>query len=289
MISLALAILFSSCIFVIFKLFDRYKIDVFQAIVFNYFTAFSCGILLYRNEWNPTALNDITWFYYAIVAAILFISLFILMGLSSQKNGVAITSVAVKMSMAASVFGMIFLYNESVSALKILGILFAFVGVVLVSWQSKDANENQKKSLWMLFALFFGSGILDLVLNYVQNNELKVLTPSLFSAFGFGMAGIIGLVIFLFQLQQKKAQFAFKNVLGGIALGIPNYFSIYLLIKSYKDTGWADSTVLAIINVSIVCIASLTGFLVFKEKLNLVKGLGIVASLLAIMMLYMAS
>ena len=289
MISLALAILFSSFIFVIFKLFDRYKIDVFQAIVFNYFTAFLCGILLYGNEWNPAALNDITWFYYAIVAAILFISLFILMGLSSQKNGVAITSVAVKMSMAASVFGMIFLYNESVSALKILGILFAFAGVVLVSWQSKDVSENQKKSLWMLFVLFFGSGILDLVLNYVQNNELKVLTPSLFSAFGFGMAGIIGFVVFLFQLQQKKARFAFKNVLGGIALGIPNYFSIYLLIKSYKDTGWADSTVLAIINVSIVCIAALTGFLIFKEKLNLTKGLGIVASLLAILMLYFAS
>jgi drug/metabolite transporter (DMT)-like permease len=289
MISLALAILFSSFIFVIFKLFDRYKIDVFQAIVFNYFTAFLCGIILYGNEWNPAALNDITWFYYAIVAAILFISLFILMGLSSQKNGVAITSVAVKMSMAASVFGMIFLYNESVSALKILGILFAFAGVVLVSWQSKNASENQKKSLWMLFALFFGSGILDLVLNYVQNNELKVLTPSLFSAFGFGMAGIIGLMVFLFQLQQKKARFAFKNVLGGIALGIPNYFSIYLLIKSYKDTGWTDSTVLAIINVSIVCIATLTGFLIFKEKLNLTKGLGIVASLVAILMLYMAN
>lgn len=289
MISLALAILFSSLIFVIFKLFERYKIDVFQAIVFNYFTAFLCGILLYGNEWNPIALNDITWFYFAIVAAILFISLFILMGLSSQKNGVAITSVAVKMSMAASVFGMIFLYNESVSTLKILGILFAFAGVVLVSWQTKDASENQKKSLWMLFALFFGSGILDLVLNYVQKIELKVLTPSLFSAFGFGMAGIIGLMVFLFQLQQKKARFAFKNVLGGIALGIPNYFSIYMLIKSYKDTGWADSTVLAIINVSIVCMAALTGFLIFKEKINLTKGLGIIASILAILMLYMAS
>lgn len=289
MISLALAILFSSFIFVIFKLFDRFKIDVFQAIVFNYFTAFLCGILLYGNEWNPAALKDITWFYYAIVAAILFISLFILMGLSSLKNGVAITSVAVKMSMAASFFGMIFLYAESVSLLKILGIIFAFAGVILVSWQSKGASENQKKSLWMLFVLFFGSGILDLVLNYVQNNELNVLTPSLFSAFGFGMAGIIGLIVFLIQLQQKKARFSFKNVLGGIALGIPNYFSIYLLIKSYKDTGWADSTVLAIINVSIVCISALTGFLIFKEKLNLTKALGIIASLLAILMLSLAS
>jgi len=289
MISLSLAILFSSCIFVIFKLFERYKIDVFQAIVFNYFTAFLCGILLYGNEWNPKALVEFTWFYYAIIAAILFISLFILMGLSSQRNGVAITSVAVKMSMAASVLGMIFLYNEAVSFLKIGGILFAFAGVVLVSWQKHGSNVKQEQSLWMLLVLFFGSGILDLVLNYVQNNELKVLTPSLFSAFGFGMAGIIGLVVFLFQLQQKKARFAFKNILGGIALGIPNYFSIYLLIKSYKETGWADSTVLAIINVSIVCLTALTGFLIFKEKLNLTKGLGIIASLLAIFMLYMAS
>ena len=211
------------------------------------------------------------------------------MGLSSQRNGVAITTVAVKMSMAASVLGMIFIYNESVSLLKVGGISFAFAGVVLVSWQKNGSGIKQGQSLWMLLVLFFGSGILDLVLNYVQNNELKVLTPSLFSAFGFGMAGIIGLVVFLFQLQQKKARFGFKNVLGGIALGIPNYFSIYLLIKSYEETGWTDSTVIAIINVSIVCIAALTGFLIFKEKLNLTKGLGIVASLLAILMLYIAS
>jgi drug/metabolite transporter (DMT)-like permease len=289
MISLFLAILFSSFIFVIFKLFDRYKIDVFQAIVFNYFTAFLCGILLYGSEWKPEALEDITWFYFAIVAAVLFISLFILMGLSAQKNGVAITSVAVKMSMAASVLGMIFLYNESVSALKIFGILLAFAGVVLVSWQGKNEKSAAKQSLWMLFVLFFGSGILDLVLNYVQNNALQQLTPSLFSAIGFGMAGIIGLVVFLIQLQQKKTKFAFKNVLGGIALGIPNYFSIYLLIKSYKETGWADSTVLSIINVSIVCISALTGFLIFKEKINLTKGFGILASLLAILLLYLAN
>jgi drug/metabolite transporter (DMT)-like permease len=289
MISLFLAILFSSFIFVIFKLFDRYKIDVFQAIVFNYFTAFLCGILLYGSEWKPEALEDITWFYFAIVAAVLFISLFILMGLSAQNNGVAITSVAVKMSMAASVLGMIFLYNESVSALKIFGILLAFAGVVLVSWQGKNEKSAAKQSLWMLFVLFFGSGILDLVLNYVQNNALQQLTPSLFSAIGFGMAGIIGLVVFLIQLQQKKTKFAFKNVLGGIALGIPNYFSIYLLIKSYKETGWADSTVLSIINVSIVCISALTGFLIFKEKINPTKGFGILASLLAILLLYLAN
>jgi drug/metabolite transporter (DMT)-like permease len=289
MISLFLAILFSSFIFVIFKLFDRFKIDVFQAIVFNYFTAFLCGILLYGSEWKPEALEDITWFYFAIVAAVLFISLFILMGLSAQKNGVAITSVAVKMSMAASVLGMIFLYNESVSALKIFGILLAFAGVVLVSWQGKNEKSAAKQSLWMLFVLFFGSGILDLVLNYVQNNALQQLTPSLFSAIGFGMAGIIGLVVFLIQLQQKKTKFAFKNILGGIALGIPNYFSIYLLIKSYKETGWADSTVLSIINVSIVCISALTGFLIFKEKINLTKGFGILTSLLAILLLYLAN
>ncbi len=47
MIALAGTIISSTLIFVIFRLFEKYKIDTFQAIVFNYFTAFICGVVLY--------------------------------------------------------------------------------------------------------------------------------------------------------------------------------------------------------------------------------------------------
>jgi drug/metabolite transporter (DMT)-like permease len=129
---------------------------------------------------------------------------------------------------------------------------------------------------------------LDVVLNYAQKNTLGTLTPSLFSAIGLGVAGIIGFSILLVQLIRGKTKFEFKNIVAGIVLGIPNYFSIYLLISSYKTTRWADSTVLSVINVSVVLMSTMIGLIFFKEKINRLKLIGLVLSLSAIAFLYLA-
>lgn len=288
MIPLIFSILSSSLIFVIFKLFPKYRVDTFQAIVFNYFTAFICGITLFGNEWKSEALTTGNWSIFVVICGILFISMFMLMGKSSQQNGVALTSIAVKMSMAISMLFMIVLYKEPLSALKITGIALAFLGVFLVSF-SKSEENNKSTSVWMLLILFIGSGFLDFILNYVQSYELRYLTPSLFSAFGFGVAGIIGLSILIFQIRAKKTIFSPRSIVAGILLGIPNYFSIFLLMLSYKTTGWNDSTVLAITNVSIVMIAALVGFIAFKENVTLRKIIGLLAAIAAIVILYFAN
>jgi drug/metabolite transporter (DMT)-like permease len=287
MIELILAVLFSSGIFAIFKLFVRFQIDTFQAIVFNYFTAALCGFGLYWNTWEPTNLIQISWIPFAFISGILFISLFVILGLSSQRNGVAITSVATKMSMATGILGMIFLYNESVGVLKVVGILSAIIGVVAVSWV-KSTNEKGQGAWWMLLLLFFGSGLLDVVLNYAQKNSLGTLTPALFSAFGLAIAGIFGLLILIVQLILGKSKIELKNMLAGVVLGVPNYFSIYLLISSYQSTGWTDSTVLSVINVSVVLISTLIGLIFFQEKINRLKLIGLIFSLSAITLLYFA-
>lgn len=288
MIPLLFSILCSSLIFVLFKLFPKYRIDTFQAIVFNYFTAFICGIALFGNEWNNKALSAGNWPLFVLLSGVLFISLFLLMGKSSQQNGVALTSIAVKMSMAISVLFMIVIYKESLSVLKIMGVALAILGVFLVSFsQSKDKKVNS--ALWMLFFLFIGSGFLDFILNYVQRYELQFLSPSLFSAFGFGVAGILGLGSLIFQIRSGNTKFSPRSVIAGIVLGIPNYFSIFLLMLSYKSTGWNDSTVIAITNVSVVMLAALIGFLAFKENVTVRKVFGLSAAIAAIVILYFAN
>jgi drug/metabolite transporter (DMT)-like permease len=286
MTELILAILFSSIIFAIFKLFVRFQIDTFQAIVFNYFTAAVCGFGLYWRTWESNNLIELTWIPFALISGFLFISLFVILGFSAQRNGVAITSVATKMSMASGILGMIFLYNEPVGYLKIIGIILAFIGVIAVSWTKKDSEKGQS-AWWMLLILFFGSGMLDIVLNYSQKYALGTLTPSLFSAFGLATAGVIGSLILIFQLFQGKTKFEYKNVIAGIVLGIPNYFSIYLLISSYQSTGWKDSTVLSIINVSVVLMSTMIGLLFFQEKINRLKLIGLISSISAIALLYL--
>ena len=287
MIALLFSILSSGMIFVIFKLFPRFRIDTFQAIVFNYFTAFACGTLLYGHEWKESALEQGQWPMFAVISAVLFISLFILMGISSQRNGVALTSIAVKMSMAISMLFMIMLYREPMSWLKMAGILFAFAGVFLVSFSGSE-KSSEKGSMWMLITLFFGSGLLDFVLNYVQKFELHDLSPSLFSAFGFGLAGLIGLIILIYRMITGQSVFHTRNILAGLILGIPNYFSIFLLITAYKATGWKDTTVLAITNVSVVLMSALIGFIAFRENGTIRKFIGLAAAITAIVLLYIA-
>ena len=290
MIPLIIGILSTAFIFILFRLFPKYGIDTFQAIVFNYFTALICGFLLYGKNFKAEAIENPSWIPFAILTGFLLITLFLAIGLSSQKNGMAITSVSVKMSMAMTMCFMIFAYNEALSLFKILGIIFAILGVLVMSWPDKKANKDKEKPvLWLLIVLFFGSGILDFLLNYVQNYHQKFIPSSLFSAVSFGIAGIFGSVVLIFDFIRKKRTFAFKNILAGICLGIPNYFSIYLLLLAYSTTGWNDSTVLAICNVSVVLLASIIGFIGFKENFNKLKIIGLTASITAIILLYLAS
>jgi len=287
MIPFILSVLSSTIIFIIFRMYKRFEIDTFQAIVFNYFTAAGIGFALYGHTWNNEALEQNSWMFYSLITSFLFISLFFLMGSSSQENGVASTSVAVKMSMAVSIILLIIYHSESPTLLKIAGIILAFISVVLVS-KSKQKNKTVSKYKWMLIVLFFGGGALDFVLNYVQENELDILEPSIFSAISFGLAGLIGTVILSFKIIRGSTTLAWKNVLAGIILGIPNFFSIYFLLLAYTTTGWTDTTVLALTNVSVVLGSAIVGLLVFKESTTSKKIIGLVIALVAIITLYIA-
>ncbi|MES2589444.1 MAG: DMT family transporter [Bacteroidota bacterium] len=290
MIYLISSIFASSCIFVIFKLFAKFKIDTLQAIVFNYITAFIFGFALYGKEFKSAAFDDLSWVPFVVVCGILFIVSFLVLGLSAQKNGVAMTSVSVKMSMAISMLLMILWYREPLSLLKILGMILALAGVVFMSISKNDGGKkSQKPIIWMLIFLFVAGGFLDFVLNYAQNNVLQNLAPSLFSAIGFGISGIIGLGIMFYSFAKKTSKFEWKNVLAGIILGFPNFFSIYLIMATYQNLTWNDSTILAVTNVSIVIVSAFTGFLAFKEQLNSLKIFGLIASVSAIVTLYFAS
>lgn len=285
---LLFAILFSSFIFVLFKLFPRFEIDTFQAIVVNYFVAFLCGFIFFPFQLNKVFAVDEFWFLHAISASMLFIGLFLIMGISSQRNGLSSTSVAVKMSMALSVLGMMISYAEDIQWMKITGIILAIAGVISMTIQPSN-GKNNVSSGWMLLVLFVGSGLLDFLLNHIQHHVLMVNETAFFTAFAFGMAGVIGVIIAVVLWMQGKLKPSFQNILAGILLGIPNYFSIYFLMKAYDVLHWSGSSILAVINVSIVVIASIVGLIFFDEKWNKLKFFGFISALISILFLYLAA
>jgi len=288
MIALIGTIACSTFIFVIFRIFERFNIGTFQAIVANYFTAFLCGILMHVNEFSTDSFVHLEWLPFVSLSAVLFITLFIMMAISAQKNGIAATSVAVKMSMAVSMLGMIFIYNEVISCAKLVGIFCALIGVFLIA--SSGEKSNKSNAAYMLIVLFIGSGLLDLNLNYAQNHVFNHISSSIFTAYGFAAAGTIGVVVHVIQRFRGKSQpIKAKNLIAGFLLGIPNYYSIYFLLESYQILTWQDSSILAVVNVSVVLLSVIIGFIIFKEVISKRKLIGILAALIAIFLLYFYS
>ena len=287
MIYLLLSILASTAIFAVFKLFERHKINTFQAIVVNYFTACICGALSYEETINTAEIINSKWFFGAISLGFLFIAVFNLMAFTAQRNGLSVASVAGKMSVIIPVLFGIYAYNESLGFQKVFGIVLALIGVYLTSIKSKSSLKIGR-SLWLPILLFIGSGIIDTTIKYIETTHVPKNGIPIFSATIFGIAAIIGTLILTYKVITNTFQFRIKNVIGGVLLGVINYYSIFFLLKALQFEGLESSTVFTVNNVAIVMVSTLVGLFLFKEKISKKNWLGIFLAIISILLVTLA-
>lgn len=274
MIYLLLSVLSSSVIFVIFKLYERFKINTLQAIIFNYFFAFTSGMLIDQRIPGLRILSE-PWFPGTVILGFMFIAVFYLAALTTQRSGLSVVSVATKMSVAIPVFFGIILYNESTGIIKISGIILALAAVYLTSIKKQEGIKIQKRNFIFPLLVFFGSGIIDTTLKYLETSYVVEADVALFSSTIFAIAGCVGVSILIIQAFMGKLKLSFKNVLGGIALGIPNFGSIYFLVLALRTEGMESSIIFPLNNVSIVMISTFLGILLFREKMLSKNWIGI--------------
>ncbi len=256
-----------------------------HGIVFNYVTACFCGIVLQKDAVDFAAIPTYGWFPYALVLGALFITVFNLMAITTQRSGLSVVSVATKMSVAIPIlFGFVY-YNESFGILKITGIILALASVYLASIKTKDGIKIKRSNFIFPILVFLGSGFIDTTIKYLEGALIAKNDIPIFSATIYAMAGVIGFVILGFQASKGNFKFQFKNILGGIALGIPNYFSIYFLVQALRSGIFDSSGVFTVNNVAIVMVSTLVGILLFKEKLLPKNWIGIGLAIISIILI----
>ena len=285
MVYLLISICISSLLFVIFKLFDVLRINTFQAIVVNYFTAAILGFYMSNNWVSFYEIPSQPWFLGAFLLGIMFILVFNIMALTSQKNGLSVASVSSKMSVVIAIVFGVWYYNESLSLVKLIGILLALIAVYLSSIKAKNQITQKNKAFLYPLLLFFGSGAIDTSLKYVETTYVAEGGVPLFSATIFVCAFILGIIVLLYQKATGTLNFEFKSILGGVLLGIPNYFSIVYLLKALSTKGMESSTAFTLNNVGIVILSTLFGLFIFKEKLIHKNWLGIVIAVISIILI----
>jgi drug/metabolite transporter (DMT)-like permease len=287
MIYLILSVLCTASFVLLFKLFERYHIHVFQAIVFNYWVATFCG-LLFIPEYPFSKIFHAQWLWFAFVLGFSFITVFNLVSQCVKYFSVSAASVSMKLGLVFPVIFAFLLYNEGYNSIKVIGIFFAFVAVVLATYRKSGEHHHHTKLHYLLpFIVFAGSGLCDAGVQYANKQLLAESDVAAFVMMNFFAAALAGSIALVIQLWRKQAVIQWKNIAGGIALGIPNYFSFLFMLKALETMNWGSSIIFPVSNLSTIACSAIAAFIFFKERISRINmaGLGFaVASIILIIL-----
>lgn len=281
--NLIISILCSSFLFIIFKAFERQKVNNLSAVVVNYAVACILSFVLDGNYFSITQLMEYSWYPLANALGLVFVSLFLLMAYASQVIGVSTTTIANKITFVFPTAIGIIWFTEEWSYIKLTGFLIAILAIFLSA--EKKIKLAKSNSYLIIAVLFFGGGLLESALNYGNQFLIKKEETSLFFGVLFFYAFFFGLIYLVIQLFRKRVEFTFKDAKWGALLGTINYFSLFFLLFALKEL--PSSTVFPLANMGVILGSTIFSYFLFKEEISKRKSLALACSVLAILLIWL--
>jgi len=289
-IFLLFSVLSSTGIFLLFRLIDKRETGIFPVIVINYIVASGLGYTLAGGISHSNSGLPLPFYGLAVIIGVLFILMFFVLGRSSQKAGMSITSVAGKMSVIFPIaFSLLYDPDDMLSVLKLAGILLVLPGVLMTVFKKKTSLPGMAY-IYLPLLLFAGMGLVDSFIKLAQYKYVSEENLSFFTAVLFSISALIGLTLSLMKRNGLRSLLQPKVLIWGSCLGLVNFGSIYFLVRAlnFRDplgNGLDSSVVFGINNIGIVCLSVLLGRLAFSERLSLMNKTGIFICLLATVIL----
>lgn len=289
MISLILTIIFSTLLNIVFRLTKDKRVHNLYLITINYWT---CTIFaLFATGFPHFDAISPTITKHGLIMGLMFVAGFQILGLTIKNYGISVATVIQKVSLIIPVGAAFLIYNTLFTVQKVVGILLALVAIFMVQKEikfKKDPISNFSLFIVLLPILcFLISGIVDsgfLVMAERKiaqtQGEIQLLTGVIFAA-----AALTGTIISFIWMFSKEIFPSQNDLLYGVLLGIPNFFSVRFLYEAVDQI--TGEIVFPIFNSGIIVIATIAGYFIFNEKLNKLTILGIVIACVSIVILSM--
>lgn len=281
MIFLAGAIFCSFSITMLIKYNESRELDRVVILFFNYLLATVLSLALAAYE-GSFAFGTSTLLL-GLGGGIIWPAGFFLLMMGIREYGMSVTGPLARLSLSVPVLTGILFLRESLTPQITIGLLLTFTAFFLINPLKKDAVKRLDPRATLLFlALIVVLGSSDVWMKVFNVNGVAS-EKTMFLTLIFAFAGVITAV----AIVRGKARINMKAAMLGLILGIPNYFTSYLLIEALKDPLFLNQSAVAysLYSVSILILTFLAGALLWREKVTALNMLGITAAVFAVILL----
>lgn len=277
MLDLLLAIVCSTLIAVFMRMSDDHIKSKLPMLSVNYVTCAVLSALFTLDQGLlPTAADGFSrTLLLGSLCGVLYLNSFVLLQWNVGKNGVVLPSVFMKLGVLVPTLMSVAFFGEMPTVLQVLGFTLAIAAILIINLEKGGSGAGNRLGL---IALLLAGGLSDAMSKIYEHFGAPAL-GSQYLLYTFVVALILCLILTLV----KKQHFGLMEVLFGIGVGIPNYFSAKFLLGSL-------SSIPAVVaypsfSVGTIVLVTLSGVLLFREKLTKrqLLGLAVIAAALVLL------
>ena len=276
----------SSCTLLwMFRYFSDKNLNIQGIITVNYITCLISTLVVNTDTLTYQSMKAETLNVYAFLLGGLFIITFNIMSKTVTHFGIMISSVTQKMSLIAPIMIGVLFYAENLTIFRIIGIIAAMGAIVVINMPFNKDPEQKRKWIFWLYPLltWLLSSIIDAAF-YLLGKSTGSKQSAMFLATLFCTAATLGILLIIIQKIKNAERIPLHIIPYGILLGVPNFMSIHYLMKAIGQ-GWDASLMFPINNVGIIAISMVGALLIFKEKANKFKLMGIALAISAVLLI----
>lgn len=205
----------------------------------------------------------------------LYLAGFVLLQRNIRVNGVVLSSTFIKLGLLVSMVVSVVFFGERPELWQWAGFALAVAAIVLMNYRPGEGKAGNMASLVLLLLAGGGGDAMSKVFEELGNPSLSghFLLHTFFNA--LLLCGVLCGI--------RKQRLGKWEWLFGLLIGIPNFFSAKFLLAALKDI--PAVVAYPVYSVATILTVTVTGVLVFREKLERKQWLALAMILVALVLL----
>ena len=235
MYSLLLAIVSSASVAVVLKCFRNQRGNRFGIILGNYLTCIAVSLVLMPDRSMVMTGSGVTLLCGGL-GGVLFVAGLVSMQSSVSANGATLTAAFAKLGLLVPLALSILWFGERPGLHQIGGILLALAAVMVIhtgrrGGEGDPADRGAAPSLALLLLTLLACGSSDGMAKVFEQLGRRS-EDVLYFFYVFLTAAVLSVILAAAEYRKTGKRILLTELAAGVAVGIPNYFSSYLLLKA---------------------------------------------------------